>query len=223
MARPTKFNAAIAARTLDVLSSGCGRDCAARIAGISPRTLANWLARGRAGDPAFASFAERVDAAQEKYRRLRVGMTHLREAARRREHYPIYKAQRVAWWRARLGEEAFWQASSGGCETTVVTRRRIDSRRELRREAIRDRSTRSHDEPVDIGPDEPRPIAMTGPGRFASTHTRTRLANVTIWAIRSLGTTTAASGACTRARPPPRRAAPLPASPRTGGTAPGSR
>jgi hypothetical protein len=96
MARPTKYTPEVAFRILDVIASGCGRELAARMAGISLRTFVNWMARGRAGDQAFATLTTQVEAAEKKLHTARLAKTWLREAERRRVHYQaVYKPQRI--------------------------------------------------------------------------------------------------------------------------------
>jgi transposase-like protein len=56
--RPTKYDAATAARLAAALAGGSDRGAAARAAGIAPSTLYAWLALGRAGHPGFAPLAE---------------------------------------------------------------------------------------------------------------------------------------------------------------------
>ena len=52
MARPTKFNPDRGRVIVGALLAGQGRRAAVEAAGVGLRTLAEWLAKGRAGDPA---------------------------------------------------------------------------------------------------------------------------------------------------------------------------
>lgn len=60
MARPSKFDEVTAQRIVNAVRSGLPRVHAARVARIHPATLFDWLSRGRAGEPGFSEFSERV-------------------------------------------------------------------------------------------------------------------------------------------------------------------
>jgi hypothetical protein len=61
--RGGRFNATVAATIIGKLKLGAHKAHAALSAKISPRTLEDWLERGRAGDKKYAEFAADVDAA----------------------------------------------------------------------------------------------------------------------------------------------------------------
>ena len=52
----TKLTPEVSGTILATLEAGNTRACAAYSAGIAPRTLANWMARGRKGERGFAAF-----------------------------------------------------------------------------------------------------------------------------------------------------------------------
>jgi hypothetical protein len=109
MARPSKFNPDRGQTIIKVLAEGGGRDCAAMVAKVGLRTLAEWLAKGRAGDPTFAEWARRAEAAEQAARARYFAWKYEREAERAKESYQRYKAARVQWWRDQLGEVGFWR------------------------------------------------------------------------------------------------------------------
>jgi hypothetical protein len=106
--RPTRFTFELEVELLGGLDEGLSlRQIAARN-GIGLRTLVAWLARGRAGEPPYAWFAECWDQ-QARVRRLRRRVERLaaeRAAARRR--WREFADSREAWWKARLGPVEFW-------------------------------------------------------------------------------------------------------------------
>lgn len=58
--RPLELDDLKAKRIVDAIADGNSRICAARLAGIAPTTLIQWLRRGRKGEPRFVLFATRV-------------------------------------------------------------------------------------------------------------------------------------------------------------------
>jgi hypothetical protein len=108
MARPTQFNAEQGWMIIQAIDEGRGRVEAARAAGIGLRTLAEWLAKGKAGDPAFAEWVSEFKAAERFANRLRCNASWARERARSRERYQRFKAARVQWWLDQLGPCEFW-------------------------------------------------------------------------------------------------------------------
>lgn len=62
----SKLSPEVAASIIATLEKGNTRSCAAYTAGISPRTLANWMARGRKGERAFDAFFASVRQAELK-------------------------------------------------------------------------------------------------------------------------------------------------------------
>jgi len=108
MARPTKFNPDLARGIVLALLDGRGRRAAARAAGIGTRTLAGWLARGRAGDPQLAEWARAVGEAERIARRRRMVAYWERERVAGRARWERFRATRRAWHLDRLGPCAFW-------------------------------------------------------------------------------------------------------------------
>lgn len=80
MPRPSKLDDLTAQRIYKAVERGLPRNTAAKLAMISPRTLYEWLARGRDGDPEYVQFAHRVKEAESKGEDVVVG--YLREHAR---------------------------------------------------------------------------------------------------------------------------------------------
>lgn len=76
-------------------------------AGVGLRTLQEWLARGRAGEPPFAAWAEAFEKATIEGRRPRREARYEREQAAARGRWQRFKAAREGWWRERLGPAAF--------------------------------------------------------------------------------------------------------------------
>jgi hypothetical protein len=60
MGRRTKLDEVTAQRIINAVRNGLPRVHAARVARIHPDTLFDWLRRGRAGEPVFSEFSERV-------------------------------------------------------------------------------------------------------------------------------------------------------------------
>ena len=107
MPRPTKFNRERRRAIVRAIVAGDSREAAARAAGVAPRTLEGWLARGRAGEPGFAAWARVFDAAEQVARERYVAERWAREDARAKERYQRFKAVREQWWLDRLGPVAF--------------------------------------------------------------------------------------------------------------------
>ena len=66
MGRPSKLDDLTAKRIVDAIARGLPRRTAARIANVVPSTLALWLQKGRAGDPNYSDFSDRVKAAEAR-------------------------------------------------------------------------------------------------------------------------------------------------------------
>lgn len=66
MGRPSKLDDLTAKRIVDAIARGLPRRTAARIANVVPSTLALWLQKGRAGDPLYSDFSDRVKAAEAR-------------------------------------------------------------------------------------------------------------------------------------------------------------
>lgn len=64
MSRPSKLDERVAERIVQATRKGLPRRRAARLAGIHPATLFDWLARGRAGEQPYADFADRIKSAE---------------------------------------------------------------------------------------------------------------------------------------------------------------
>ncbi len=69
----TKFNEDRERRILVDLADGQTRACAAARAGITDRTMQNWMARGRKGEEPFASFVSAVKKAERDAEAVAVG------------------------------------------------------------------------------------------------------------------------------------------------------
>jgi len=108
MARPSKFDSDRGRVILGALIEGRGRRAAAESAGVGLRTLAGWLARGRAGDPAFSEWARLVGVAEGVANRGRCDARYERETAAAKERWRRFKAAREAWHLDKLGPSLFW-------------------------------------------------------------------------------------------------------------------
>lgn len=64
MGAPTKLDDLRAKRIIDAVKRGLPRSTAAMLARVAPSTLFLWLAKGRAGDPEYSDFSDRVRAAE---------------------------------------------------------------------------------------------------------------------------------------------------------------
>jgi hypothetical protein len=62
--RPPKFTTANALAILARVASGSPRDEAAKLVGVSRSTLAEWLAKGKAGEPVYSDFARALRAVE---------------------------------------------------------------------------------------------------------------------------------------------------------------
>lgn len=80
MGRPSKLDDLTAQRVVQAVAKGVPRDTAARLARISPTTLYKYLRLGRAGDPEFVEFAQRVKAAEAEAEDELLGL--IRDTAR---------------------------------------------------------------------------------------------------------------------------------------------
>jgi transposase len=60
MSRPSDLNDIRAQRIIECIRKGNTRRCAAKVVGIHPSTLQDWIAKGEAGHVRYAAFAERV-------------------------------------------------------------------------------------------------------------------------------------------------------------------
>lgn len=98
MGRPTKLDDLVSKRVVDAVAMGLPRDTAAKLARISPATLYSWLAKGRAGEPGFTEFFERVKEAEARGEAELVNV--IREAAPR-------QWQAAAWLLERRRPEAY--------------------------------------------------------------------------------------------------------------------
>jgi hypothetical protein len=86
---------------------------AAMTAGVGLRTLAEWLAKGRAGDPALAGWVREIEAAERLADRRRLHARRDRELAAAKERWQRFKAGREQWWLEQLGEVEFWRRRVG--------------------------------------------------------------------------------------------------------------
>lgn len=74
MGRPSKLDDLVAQRIVAAIAKGVPRHTAAKIAGVVPSTLFEWLRKGRDGEPAYAEFSDRVRAAESKGEEEIVGL-----------------------------------------------------------------------------------------------------------------------------------------------------
>lgn len=96
MGRPLKLDEVTAQRIVAAVAKGLPRDTAAKLAAISPRTLYQWLARGRDGEEPFAQFSQRVKRAEAESEEEMV--SRVREASKT-------TWQAAAWWLERRRPE----------------------------------------------------------------------------------------------------------------------
>ena len=106
--RPSRFSAALGEKVLGEIQAGVPLRDAAKMAGVGSRTLDRWLARGRAGDPALADWARRVDKRREDLRRARVAAAWRKDREEAPARWQRFKAARERWWMERLGPRRFW-------------------------------------------------------------------------------------------------------------------
>jgi hypothetical protein len=109
MARPSVYDADRGERALRSFAGGATRSQVAADAGVGLRTLHEWLARGRSGDPELRDWSRRFDAIAELRRRARVAEYWRRYREESRERWRKFNASREAWWLRRLGPEEFWR------------------------------------------------------------------------------------------------------------------
>lgn len=77
MGRPSKLDDLVTQRIVASLEKGLPRDTAARLARIAPRTLYDWLRRGRSQDESeseYAQFLQRVKEAEAKSEEALMGI-----------------------------------------------------------------------------------------------------------------------------------------------------
>jgi hypothetical protein len=79
--RPVKLSADVEERIITAVREGASLKVAAGVAGIDPRSLTRWRARGRDGDVAFGPFCRRLDAAIQESELTLIQI--VRKAARR--------------------------------------------------------------------------------------------------------------------------------------------
>lgn len=106
--RPTKFSAELGDEIIRLLASGVPRPEVASRLGIGRRSLQEWLRRGRAGEPTFAAWAERLDRVAALMHRQRVRATWDRYEAESKERWQRFKRAREEYWMERLGPLEFW-------------------------------------------------------------------------------------------------------------------
>src|SRR4051812_34589094 len=83
--KPSRFDARVADDIVDLAAQGATIKAIASTVGIGERTLHEWLERGAAGDPTFASWARRVRAWIWLRRMERREERYLREEAAAKE------------------------------------------------------------------------------------------------------------------------------------------
>jgi hypothetical protein len=91
------------------LLAGQGRRASAAAAGVGLRTLAEWLAKKRAGDRALAEWVRQVEAAEQVVNRRRWDARWDRETAAAKERWQRFKAYREAWYLDQFGSCEFWR------------------------------------------------------------------------------------------------------------------
>jgi hypothetical protein len=64
MGRPTDYTDALAAGICEAIRAGQYKTTAARIAGLSPNTLFDWIKKSKAGIEPYVGFSDRVERAQ---------------------------------------------------------------------------------------------------------------------------------------------------------------
>lgn len=94
----TKFNDDRTRRILADLADGQTRACAAARAGITDRTLQNWMARGRKGEEPFTSFVSAVKKAERDAEAVAVAAIRTAGA----KNWTAY-----AWWLERKFPESW--------------------------------------------------------------------------------------------------------------------
>lgn len=122
MARPSKFNLERGRVIVEALATGQSRPAAAKAAGIGFRTLGDWIARGRSGDPAFGAWLRQLDAAETCSKQRRVEAWWDRYRVSSKERWQRFRASREAWWLEQLGPLEFWKRRVGWLVTTNRTR-----------------------------------------------------------------------------------------------------
>ncbi len=108
MARPSKFNPDRGRVIVAALLDGQPRRASAAAAGVGLRTLAAWLARGRAGDPALAEWVRQAAAAERAAGDRRRAALRERYDAAAKERWRRFKAARESWCIEQVGPVAFW-------------------------------------------------------------------------------------------------------------------
>lgn len=81
--RPAAYNDIVAHKILKALEAGLPRNTAAKLAGISPTTLYNYLRRGRAGEEPYTQFVAKARVAEASAEAELVAF--IREAAKNRQ------------------------------------------------------------------------------------------------------------------------------------------
>src|SRR4051794_33072689 len=127
--RPSRFTEDVAIELVCLVEEGLSRKAAAARLGIGERTLHDWQARGRRGEPEFAFWLSMMDGAAARARRRRCLRAWERYDARAKERWQEFKRARERWWLERLGPVAFyilrlsWLAERGkwrACERLVA-------------------------------------------------------------------------------------------------------
>ncbi len=107
--RPTRFTEDLAVELVCLVDDGMTRKTAAARVGIGERTLHDWQARGRRGEPAFHFWMTMLEAAVDRARRRRCREAWKRYDARAKERWREFKQSRERWWLDRLGPEEFYK------------------------------------------------------------------------------------------------------------------
>jgi transposase len=105
--RPTRFTPDLAIKLICLVDDGMTRKAAAARVGIGERTLHDWQARGRRGDPDFRFWMSELEAAADRARRRRCREAWKRYEARAKERWRELKQSRERWWLDWLGPQEF--------------------------------------------------------------------------------------------------------------------
>jgi hypothetical protein len=107
--RPTRFTPDLAIELICLVDDGMSRKAAAARVGIGERTLHDWQARGRRGDPTFQFWMSELEAAAVRASRRRCREAWRRYDANAKQRWREFKHSRERWWLDRLGPEEFYR------------------------------------------------------------------------------------------------------------------
>jgi hypothetical protein len=107
--KPSRFTGEIGEEAVRLAAAGLTLKAIAGQIGVGERTFHEWLARGRAGDPSFSTWARRVMGSARMVRDERRSARWLREADASEERWRRFKAAQTAYRIEQLGEAVFWR------------------------------------------------------------------------------------------------------------------